>query len=177
MTEQVDEGPILLLQKMPVIPGETYGIHVVRLGALAAEIVMQVVTLVENNTTPEQQTDEGPALFFSRPDKGQVTIDWQQQTAAEIDALVNAGNPKYNGAFTRIRHMELTVLEVGFADFDNAPAETQPGTIVYADGLYGPIVACADGKFVKINAVCIPEGYISGSKLFSLGFGVGEKFI
>lgn len=176
MTEIMDEGPVLLEQKLPVIPGETYGIHQSRLGALAAEIVLNVTDIILSGATgvAEKTTEQG--LFLKKPDKLQVTIDWQRHGAEDIEALVNASNPRYNGAFTSFRNMQLTILEVGFANITDAPPDIKPGTIIYADALYGPIVACADGKFIKINTVCIPEGYVSGSKLVSLGCVTGEQF-
>lgn len=179
MTEVVDEGPIMMVKKIPFIPGETYGIHHARLGPLAAEMISELATLIKENAEPLiiQDIDKEEAIFFKAPVKRQVTIDWENQSSSEVEALINATNPKYNGAFTSFRGMELTILEIGFADVNDPPAGNKAGTIVYADALYGPIVACADGKFVKINAVCLPEGYISGSKLFSLGCTVGERFI
>jgi len=177
MTAVLDEGPVLNMQKMPVIPGETYGMHHVRLGMLAAEMVLNIAEMVRQQQPGTAQDDSIPALYFKKPARSEVTINWATQSAAEIEAMVNAANPKYNGAITRIRHMELSILDVGFADVADAPANVVPGTIVYADALYGPIVACADGKFIKVNTLCMTEGYISGGKFFSLGFGVGERFL
>lgn len=176
MTEQVDAGPVLYTRQLPVIPGETYGMYFQRMGQLAAEIVMPVVQLLEKNA-PAGAQPAGESLYFKKPVKQQVTIDWQTQTAEEIEALVNAGNPRYNGAFTTLRNRELTLLEVSFATINGVAEDTTPGTIVYADELYGLIVACKDKGFLMIKTVCMPEGYFSGSKLFRLGFRVGEVFL
>jgi methionyl-tRNA formyltransferase len=175
MTSQVDEGPMLLVQQMQLIPGETYGMHYQRMGMLVADIVLKVADMVNNNQ-PEAPAIMGDAPYMQRPARSQVTIDWKQQTAEEIEALVNAANPKYNGAFTTLRQKELSILEVGFADLNNPPEGVPPGTIVYADALYGPIVACLNNRFLRINTVCLQEGYISGSKLFSMGLQPGEVF-
>lgn len=175
MTEIVDAGPVIMEHKIPVIPGETYGIHHVRLGVALAEIMLPVVEkILAGNTTP--QTAPGSPQYFKRPTKDQITIQWESQTAEEIEALVNAGNPKYNGAFSSIRNMELTILEVSFADFSNPPPGIAPGTIVYADALYGLVVACTGGGFLRLHTFGMPEGYLSGSKLFAMGFKVGEHF-
>jgi methionyl-tRNA formyltransferase len=175
MTSRIDEGPMLLVQQMQLIPGETYGMHYQRMGILAAEIVLQVAEIVQQNQ-PEAAAVTGDAPFMRKPDRKQVTINWQQQTAEEIEALVNAANPKYNGALTTLRQKEFSILEVGFADLNNPPAGVPPGTIVYADALYGPIVACLNNRFLRINTVCLQEGYLSGSKLFSMGLQPGEVF-
>jgi methionyl-tRNA formyltransferase len=176
MTDEIDEGPVLLMQKMPLIPGETYGIHHLRLSELAAEIVLKAADMVANNEPGKKMAAVKAPQYFKRPGKQDLTIDWQKHTAEEIEALVSATNPKYNGAFTSIRNMEMAILEVAFADLNNGNAKVVPGTIVYADAVYGLIVACNGGKFLKVCTICMPEGYLSGCKLFSMGFRVGEQF-
>jgi methionyl-tRNA formyltransferase len=176
MTDEMDAGPILMQQTLPIVKGETYGMHHSRLGIVAADLVLQVAELAKDTATEQEQDNNTDALYYKSPGKHQVTINWETHASEEIEALVNAANPKYNGAFTSIRNMQLAILEIGFADVTDAPAGIVPGTIVYSDALYGPIVACADGKFVKINTVSLPEGYVSGSKLFSLGLVAGERF-
>ena len=174
MTEVVDAGSILYTHTLPVIPGETYGMHHQRVGQMMAEIVLEVVEMLKERV-PAQAQPTGDSPYFKKPIKEQVTINWQAQTAEEIEALVNAGNPRYNGAFTTIRNRELTVVEVSFATINSVPESTAPGTIVHADETYGLIVACRGG-FLVIKTVCMPEGYLSGSKLFRLGFKAGEIF-
>ncbi len=175
MTDIVDEGPVLLIKETTVIPGETYGIHHNRLGAVVAETIPEIIEIVK--LKQEQLPSEyAPAKYFNKPSKRQITINWEEQSSEDIEAMINAGNPKYNGAYTRLRGMELSILEVSFTEVNDIPHDTPPGTIVYADLLYGPIVVCADRKCVKINMACMPEGYISGSKLVSLGFGSGDRF-
>lgn len=175
MTEELDAGPIILEHKIPIIPGETYGIHHVRLGVAAADIVLKVAAEVQSGTFTQQDTGQ-PSPYFKKPTKQQVSINWEQHTAQEIEALVNATNPKYNGAFTSIRNMQVSILDASFADISNPPKDAVPGTIIYADALYGLIVACTGGEYLRINTFCMPEGYLSGSKMFAMGFNTGEKF-
>lgn len=176
MTEAVDEGPLLLTRTIPAMPGETYGTLHKRLGLLTADCILQTLQQIENEVSGQAQPMH-ESRYFKKPIKNQVTINWQTQGAEEIEALVNAGNPKYNGAFTHLRGMEMTLLEVSVADVTNPPADIAPGTVIYADALYGLIAACKGGKFLRINIICIPEGYFSGPKLFNLGFGPGDRFM
>lgn len=175
MTEELDAGPVIIEHKIPIIPGETYGIHHVRLGITAADIVLKVAEAVQSGTSTRQDIGQ-PSLYFKKPTRQQVSINWEQHTAQEIEALVNAGNPKYNGAFTSIRNMQVSILDTSFADITNPPGKTAPGTIIYADALYGLIVACKGEEYLRINTFCMPEGYLSGSKMFTMGFIAGEKF-
>jgi methionyl-tRNA formyltransferase len=177
MTDQLDNGPMLYVEELPIYPGETYGMYAQRLGVQATEAVVKV--LAELNTKQPEQVQEASTdmRFFNAPTLTDLTINWQQQTATEIEQLVNASNPRYGGALTTIRNGRIYLFEVAPADINN-PNDEQfpPGTIVHADLLYGLIVACINKQFIKINVVCLQQGYFSGSKLFSLGFRAGEVF-
>lgn len=177
MTSDIDHGPILLIEKMTIIPGEPYGMHCQRLGVFTAELIPKIVGLLQNGNGLTYLTIENePDLYFKKPTKSLIKIDWNLHSAIEIEALVNACNPKYVGAITTISGVEIAIVEVSPAELNNVKDDILPGTIVYADGLYGIIVKCNDGQFLKLNIVCMGESYISGSKLFNLGFRVGQIF-
>jgi methionyl-tRNA formyltransferase len=173
MTEEIDGGPILLQEKAPIFPGENYGLYSQRMGLRVAEILDKVI---ERGSDSEivQQSHETP-VYFHKPSQAERTIDWDLQSADKIESLVNACNPRYGGAFTKLRGMEIKILEVSPADVNDAPS-ADTGTIIYADALYGLIVACKDLKFLRITVISMREGYLSGSKLFSIGVKAGEKF-
>ncbi|MBN9300010.1 MAG: hypothetical protein J0I41_23615 [Filimonas sp.] len=179
MTEEIDEGPILLIDELPVIPGETFGIHCQRLGTLNSSTVNKVIELLKQNEQPQIIQNDQTGNYFKAPDRNDLTISWKTQSADEIEWLINATNPRYGGALTTIRQMQVSILEVSPASVNmdaNNPQEIVPGTIVYADMVYGLIVACLNKQFLKINIVHTTEGYLSGTKLFSLGFNTGETF-
>jgi len=177
MTVELDGGPILMVEELPIYPGETYGLNAERLGALAADVVTKVVNGLDTMDMLPVTQPEGPSLFLKAPTHADQTINWEQQTATQIEQLVNASNPRYAGAITVFRKSKIYFLEVSPADLHN-PNNDQlpPGTIVHADLLYGLVIACINKEFIKINIVCMQQGYFSGSKLFSLGFRVGEVF-
>lgn len=174
MTEKIDEGNILHVAEVQIIPGETYGIHCSRLAMLAAELVSQLQEIFQNNAITQVQHHS--AEYFLAPSIQQLSINWQTQTADEIECLVNASNPKYDGAITSIKQQEIRILEVAPADV-NTTDIFAAGAIVYADATYGLIVACINKQFLKINIVHNNEGYLSGIKLFNMGLKVGDCFI
>ncbi|HSB93724.1 MAG TPA: formyltransferase family protein [Flavitalea sp.] len=175
MTEQIDEGPVMLTHEIPIVPGENYGMLCSRMGGMAVGAVENFLNQYQNNTLTSQSRGADESLFYHKPGEVELSINWKEQTAAEIEWLVNATNPKYGGASARIRNMEVRFLEVTPANIENAP-DTEPGTIVYADALYGLIVACRNREFLKINIVQMSEGYFSGTKLFNMGIHQGEQF-
>jgi methionyl-tRNA formyltransferase len=177
MTGEIDAGMVILKEEMPAIPGETYGLNAQRLGALAADNVMKVVAMLNAGSLQSMILAPESPLYLKKPSHTDLLINWQKQTAAEIENLINAANPRYQGAITRIRQMQMNLLEVAPVDINNPTGQQfGPGTIIHADLMYGLIVACINNQYLKINVVFIQEGYFSGAKLFSLGFAVGEVF-
>jgi len=179
MTKSVDRGPVIWRQEVPMIPGENYGIYCNRMGVIAAAGLNRFVEILNaGETKAEKEEIAGESPFFRKPAMKDLVINWQEQTSEDIESLVNACNPKYGGASTSLRNMEVRVLEVSPAEVNDASEfKAEPGTIVYADNIYGLIVACKEQKYLKVNVVHLNEGYLSGSKLFSMGVKVGEKFI
>lgn len=177
MTDEIDNGPLILSEVLPIFPGENYGLHMQRLGALAADVVIKINSLLNAGPLPLKSLPKQAALYYKKPDQGQLTINWQKHTAVQIERQVNAANPRYQGAITSIRQMQINLLEISLTDVNNPNGQQfTPGTIVHADHLHGLIVACINNQFIKINIAFIQEGYFSGAKLFGIGFKANEIF-
>ena len=178
MTSIIDQGPIVWKEKCPMIPGETYGMRCQRMGYVAANMMLPFTEQLMSGKLIEDHQQTITPSFAKRPGAMDLSIDWEQQSAEEIEWLINAANPKYGGASTLLRGAEIRLLEVAPTSMNGTDGGmSTPGTIVYADAVYGLIVVCNDKKFLKVNVVHLPEGYLSGSKLFSLGVKPGERFI
>lgn len=178
MTSIVDQGPIVWREKCQMIPGETYGMLCQRMGYLAADMLLPFTEQLMSGKLTEKNQQTVVPSFAKKPETIDLSIDWEKQSAEEIEWLINAANPKYGGASTLLRGREIRLLEVAPADMNGTGNEgmSMPGTIVYADAVYGLIIACSDKKFLKVNVVHLPEGYLSGSKLFTMGVKPGERF-
>lgn len=177
MTANIDEGPVVMQREMQIIKGENYGLFCRRSGYLAAELVDALVNDYSNNRLIEKKQEPGGALHLKKPGAKTLTISWEEQSAHEIECLVNAANPRYDGASTYLGNTEIRILEASLAEIKTDDGfKAAPGTVVYADMVYGLIVACRQEKFLKINIVHTADGYFSGSKLFGMGIKAGEKF-
>ncbi|MBA4197273.1 MAG: hypothetical protein C0459_06920 [Chitinophaga sp.] len=174
MNEQIDCGDILHIATLPILKEDTYGMHGVKLGMLAAQLMANLNTIVTAQPLSQQLITDTD--YFKPPGQQMLTIDWHNQTAESIIALVNAANPKYDGAITIIKQQPVKILELSIVNV-NTEQVFLPGTIVHADYNYGLIVACINKLFVQINLVHVNEGYLSGIKLFSLGLQIGDQFI
>jgi len=171
MTNELDKGAIVLQANVPLLNEETYGMLVQKIAWFIADMVQKLTEAIyTNNIRFVEQEENGSTAYYNKPGWKDLLISWKDQDASEIMALVNAANPRYNGAITNIDGKQLNILEVSVVTLNNAPENAVPGQVVYADNIYGPIVSCINKEFLKINTVCMEEGFLSGVKL--LGFGV-----
>lgn len=176
MTKDIDGGPIAWTVKSPVIYGENYGMYCGRMGIVAMNSLDGFLKVLLNGELDKVPQEQLPVMFNRKPALSDLTINWEVQGAEEIGCLVNASNPKYGGALTILGNMEIRLLEVAAAELNTNEQTHAPGTIVYADVVYGLIVACIENRFLKINVAQVKEGFVSGSKLFGMGITTGMKF-
>lgn len=177
MTANIDGGPIVWTKQLPIIKGENYGLLCQRLGFLAVEAVNELLDNTQYLPIVNENSLANTA-WEKKPSNKELAINWREQSADEIECLINAANSKYDGATAWIKNTEVRILEGSPAEIQLPEgAKPEPGTIVYADALYGLIVACLENRFLKINILHMREGYFSGSKLFQMGIKAGEKFI
>ena len=175
MNDQVDEGPVLLKEELRVIPGENYGLHSRRLGEMVPSMVEKILSLLKSQPNEFLTLKSVDKAFDQKPTEDDLTIKWGEQSATEIEYLINATNPKYGGAFTVVAGVEMRILEVTPVSLEQA-AQAEPGQIVHADVVYGVVVACINNEYLRITVVNTAEGYMSGVKLFNLGFLPGQWF-
>lgn len=176
MNEKFDDGPVLRQLAVPILKGENEGLFNSRLSHLSISIIKELLEVnfspAPNQATPDIKLN---ASYFSKPTQKDITISWENQTATEIENLVNACNPYCNGAVTYFRGQPVRILEVNPTDPSGAE-EAVPGTIIYADPQYGIFVMCADNNILRISIVQLTEGIFTGFKLSAIGVKAGDKF-
>jgi len=175
MSDEIDKGPILFQEKMKMMPGENYGFHCLRLGTFAVEQLDKIIDKVGQAPRDFLKLEDPDYVIEHKPTENDLGIDWAHQTAEEIEWLVNATNPVYGGARTRMNDNEIRILEVTPVNLDGE-IKAEPGQIVHADVTFGVVVACSDNECIRITVVHTAEGYLSGVKLFNLGFTPGHIF-
>lgn len=177
MAEDFDTGPILVQQELSIFPSENHGLMTSRFSGETIGLISRAIEKLEANMPNMlREQDKNAASDAPEPSVSDLTIDWEKQSAREIENLVNATNPDYGGAVTLLRAQPFRILEVTPADLGIPPQQFGAGTIVHSDTNYGVFVICSDKKFLRISVVQIPEGIISSSKLASMGIQTGERF-
>jgi methionyl-tRNA formyltransferase len=177
VTENIDAGPVIYEYQVTLTSADTYGNAAITISYAVEQMIVNLIEAIsQSKIVLVKQADNNCNTFQRKPLKDQFTINWKTQSAHQINALVNACNPRYNGAITYINKKQLNILEISIINVTDPPAEAEPGQIIYADHVYGPVVACLNNQYIKINTACTNEGYLSGPKLFQLGLNRGLIF-
>jgi methionyl-tRNA formyltransferase len=177
MAKDFDTGPILVQQELSIFPSESHGLLTSRFSGETIGLISRAIEKLETNAPNMlREQDKNAASDAPEPSVNDLTIDWEKQSAREIENLVNASNPDYGGAVTLFRGQPFRVLEVTPAELGMPPQQFSPGTIVHSDTNYGVFVICSDQKFLRVSIIQISEGIISSTKLSSMGIKAGERF-
>lgn len=176
MTEKFDDGPIIFSQGLALLPGENYGLAKTRLTMLLQHNLENIL----QNISSGKYIEVSPLLktsYYKRPQADELTINWEKQSAQEIENLVNATNPMYNGATTYLNGLLIRVLEVSGVDGGFDPGTIMPGTIFHIDPHHGPMVLTADKQLILLNVIETESGVFSGKKFCAMGLKLGDRFL
>ncbi|MBK7432604.1 MAG: hypothetical protein IPI66_01075 [Chitinophagaceae bacterium] len=174
--EGIDTGPVILLEKMPIEPNDTYGLLQSKLAFLAAKLSASLLKILSYGTViPSLKQDESKAAYYEMPKADELTINWQDMTASQINRLVNACNPWNKGAGATINNWVIGITEVEIIDTVDDP-EMKPGTIISCDRSGGCIVRARGNQAVKLLVVYTSEGFFSGGRMADFGLKAGMQF-
>lgn len=131
---ELDAGPVLLQERVPIAPEDDYVTLEPRLARLGGDLLVRALA---EQPEPEPQ-DATRVTFSKRIERDAARIDWSR-SSIEIWNQVRA----YRGwpqAFTTYAERELKVLRATPVDLRGA----EPGTVDLVDR--HPVVATADGS-------------------------------
>ncbi len=174
MDKNWDTGKTLIEHPVPIIPGETFGMVNSKMSYMLEALTKKAIILVTDPSNLKSQPTEG-TVYNHRPNDIETSIQWESQTADEIEQLINACNPKYGGATTFYQGAPIKILEVSPVDSQSLLGKT-PGEIVHAHPQEGLYVYCKYGKLLKVNIISSDAGILSGTKYVHLGVRQGHCF-
>lgn len=177
MDSQLDAGAILMRESINVFPEYTYGILCSQLARVGNDMCIKLIGQLEAGNMPAaQQQDESKARYWPKRNKDELIIDWQNMSATEIRNIVNACNPIARGVPVRLNGWEFGLYDTSDVALQGELTGVAPGTIIALDPQNGLIVACKEGKAIKIDVIHTAEGVFGGYKLMMWGIGVGMQF-
>ncbi|MEP5341636.1 MAG: formyltransferase family protein [Algibacter sp.] len=173
--ENWDTGKLLFKKNLSVILGETYGMLYSKLVLQTQGFVKEILDKVGKYSQYAEQSIEN-VNYNPKPVGEKLFIDWENQTADDIEFLVNACNPRYSGAGTYYEGGEVRILEVAQVSGQEPMLGRISGEIIHAHPYEGLFVVCKDGKLLKINVLNSDAGLLSGVKYVNLGMCLGQRF-
>lgn len=174
MDEDWDTGKILLEESIPITQGETAGMVNSKMNFTLVRLIEKALPLVQNPENYKTQSTE--KKYNRRPSDIETTINWEEQTADEIENLINACNPKYGGATTYYQGSPIKIIEVSPADCPDTLIDKSPGEIVHIHPQEGLFVYCKDKKLLRANIIHSDAGVLTGQKYFYLGVQQNQHF-
>jgi methionyl-tRNA formyltransferase len=168
MVSGVDEGDMLIQKAVELTGTETYTTLYRRLSELSADLVPQVVAMLQSGTMPRIPQPEGGSRF-TEPSEADYRIDWSQG-AQDIERLVRAGmnDP---GAFTEINRERVVVCEATLEEKETG----SPGEILDIS-VEGALVAAGGGglllKRLRMQSAEMTARQVAEEK----NWRVGDRF-
>lgn len=173
MTSVLDEGPIVLKEKIEIFPMDSYGSLASRMAYNLSLLIDTIFPKIENKVWTE--IDTAQSKYLPKVSDQDLIINWEKMTSSEIIWLIQASNPRYKGASTLLGNSQVRIYEAELANI-NQPPVVSAGTIIHSDQMYGIIVMCSDFKCIRLSIIQMNEGFVSGTRLFYMGVKPGEKF-
>ncbi|MFD1602885.1 formyltransferase family protein [Flavobacterium artemisiae] len=171
--KEIDKGAIILKKKLPLNIPVTHGMLCTNLAYLGSQCIPELLVLLGANFKGIAQ-EEMNSHYYKRPNASDVCINWKNQDAKTIEALIRACNPWNKGAYTQWNGWNIRILEASQISFKSQQLQ-KPGTILNIDEEKGLIVECCNNTQLRINIVYTDEGFMSGQKLLIFGIKNGEQ--
>ncbi len=169
-----DTGNIIMREEIAFPQHFTYGMLGAQLAMQGDEMCKKLLVMLEDGTVPSSPQDENKATYYPALKTEEVYLDWQNTTAADLIALINACNPmSKNGAPTVVNGWTLGICDASIINLQGDTSAYTPGSILTIDPQNGFLVMTKDGFALKLEVIYTEEGYFPGYKMASFGIGPG----
>jgi methionyl-tRNA formyltransferase len=126
---ELDTGPVLARAAVPILPADTTGTLLTKLGQVGAALLLEALSGWRRGELEPQPQNEAAASYFPQLKKGEGEIDWSLP-AAVIWRRVRAFQP-WPGAYTMWRGKQLKIIEAavltGAGDVAAGQVTARPG--------------------------------------------------
>jgi methionyl-tRNA formyltransferase len=170
LTEGMDEGPVLAVERMPIDDDDTAGVLGEKLAGLGAPLLVDALNDYVSGALQPVEQDHAAATYAPKITTEEARIDWSAPARTIID-LVRGLNPA-PGAWTTLRDQRLKIHSV--RDAPGTPALT-PGSL---DAPAGPLLAgTGDGVLELVEVQMAGKKRMTGEELArGLRMTAGESF-
>lgn len=147
LNEKMDEGDIILQEKVKIDENETTGELWNRLSKVGARMLEEAVNKIEEGTAT--RTKQGEEFSIAPMlEKEMSKINWEEKTSAEIKNLVRGLNP-IMGTYTFLNDKKIKFWKVDVVknidEFEKSSKDQKPGTVILSDSKKGLYIKTLDG--------------------------------
>lgn len=175
--ENIDTGPIVMQEKIPINDTDTFGMQLQKLGMLGASMAINLLQLCRVQPIPQAVAqDETMATYFKKPVGADLLIKWNSMSSRQIIRLINACNPWNKGAGALIGNTGINLVDAEPCD-DITATQSLPGTIAALGEEAGLKIYCFDNKLIRINILSTPSGFFAAKRLLDFGIKCGDRFL
>jgi methionyl-tRNA formyltransferase len=143
MDEGLDTGPVYAMRMTPIVASETTPQLTHRLSLLGAELLVEVLAVLESGPLEPEPQDDEEATLAPRLRREDGRADWSEMGAAEIDRRVRALDP-WPGVTAPLAGVEVRLL--AGEPLSAGDAAGPPGTVLRTDQHIAE-VATRDGVY------------------------------
>lgn len=158
MTQDFDEGPVVLSEPIAISTDDTFGSLANRLSEHTSYIALNMAQMLEYGSfVPSADQDESNARYFEFPEPEDTFIQWNRMSAKEISDLVRACNSWNTGADATINGKPVKIIQATvFEQFHNLV----PGTVI--EDLDNLKIACLDAQQLVVEILSCDYGIVTG---------------
>jgi methionyl-tRNA formyltransferase len=168
MEEGLDTGPMLLVERVPIGPGDTTGKLHDTLAALGARMIvaaLQKMAVGKLEAVPQPETG---VTYAAKISKDEAALDFAQ-TSDELCRKIRAFNP-FPGAHAEVNGVTLKLWNAAsMPDNSGEPG----GQVIAADAQHGIVVSCGRGT-LRLLELQKPGGKRLPAAEFLKGFPLDE---
>lgn len=166
MNEDYDKGPLIFNEYVKISDQETFGSLSVSLSKHTGMAALNMAQMLAfGSEVPTQNQDElSGARYYPKPEFKDTLIQWKNMHAAQIVALINAGNPWNSGADVLSAQMQFKIVSARVLDQEH---EWEPGLILGLTDDKLLQIACIEEQILLVDLLHSDCGYLTAEKFMS----------
>ena len=168
MEEGLDTGPMLMIERLAIAPGDTTGALHDKLAALGARMIVAALRKMEQGPLEAVEQPQAGVTYAAKISKEEARLDFGQ-SALELSRKIRAFNP-FPGAHAQVNGV---TIKIWGAEALAADSRALAGQVLAADAAHGIVVACGSGT-LRLTELQKPGGKRLPAAEFLKGFPLAE---
>lgn len=163
MSEQFDEGDLILSDPLAIDPNETFGTLATKMSKHVSQVALNLANMLQfASKVPSLPQPENEARYFEFPTLEDTLVNWRNMSASEITALVNACNPWNTGADAYLADELVQLVCVSYQE--DVIHSHVPGTITGLTDEGKIEIACFNHSILFVEIIKSDFGILPAKK-------------